>query len=352
VTATDADGLCPTSAASPATSSRPAPLRFGITPQLAGSAGSTQQDVAPEDPAALRRALADLRPPRARGRLVVRLNRLFSGDGDRGIARFDRLARSYARRGFLVESQVRYHPRPEKAGDVGAFARFAQRAVTRLARSRAVIGFDITNEINIPISANTSDGAYPRALDALVAGTVTARRALDRIGRRDVSLGFTYAWRWIPESDRDFWRGIGERATPAFRRAVGHVGIQLYPGLFFPPAFAPGQSAGDATVAAVQTVRRCMLPQARLPRDLPVQVSEIGYATNLGRSEAAQAQHLRSTVARLRATAGSLGVTDVRWFNLRDNDSDGTDLFDAVGLLRDDHTRKAAFAVLRDEIRR
>ena len=48
--------------------------------------------------------------------------------------------------------------------------------------------------------------------------------------------------------------------------------------------------------------------------------------------------------------SGELGVSDYRYFNLRDNDSDGDDLFDAVGLLRDDYSRKPAFGVLRGAI--
>jgi hypothetical protein len=57
-----------------------------------------------------------------------------------------------------------------------------------------------------------------------------------------------------------------------------------------------------------------------------------------------------STVRDVHRWSGTLNVTDYRYFNLRDNNSDGTDLFDAVGLLRDDYARKPAFGVLRDLI--
>nr|MBA2347215.1 hypothetical protein [Solirubrobacterales bacterium] len=43
---------------------------------------------------------------------------------------------------------------------------------------------------------------------------------------------------------------------------------------------------------------------------------------------------------------------DYRYFNLRDNRSTGTDLFDAVGLLFDDYRPKAAYAALRSGIER
>jgi hypothetical protein len=79
-------------------------------------------------------------------------------------------------------------------------------------------------------------------------------------------------------------------------------------------------------------------------------VSENGYATNLGRDEASQVTDLQSTVEALAKWSGELGISDFRYFNLRDNDSDGSDLFAAVGLLRDDYTPKPAFDVLRGAV--
>ena len=73
-------------------------------------------------------------------------------------------------------------------------------------------------------------------------------------------------------------------------------------------------------------------------------MSENGYATNLGRSEDSQRRDLESSIEAVSQWSGALGITDYRWFNLRDNNSDGADLFSAVGLLRDDYTRKPAFA--------
>src|SRR3954465_1950961 len=53
----------------------PHALRFGTTPQLAGSAGALQAPAAAEDPTRALAALRALRPP---GRdLVLRLNRMF-----------------------------------------------------------------------------------------------------------------------------------------------------------------------------------------------------------------------------------------------------------------------------------
>lgn len=329
----------------PAVTREPQPLRFGITPRIAGSAGALQQEAAPEDEAVLTRALLDLRPPHRE--LVLRLNRLFWADGEEGIAEFAALVDRYAAAGLQSEIQVRYHPPEGAEGDIAAWGRFVRSAVRRLGPHPAVTGFSITNEANLPISPNTSDGAYEGVVDALVAGVSVAREELQAIGRPELSLGFNVMWRWSPDSDARFWEEVGAKATPAFRAALDYVGLQVYPGLVWPPAPLPGRSAGQEVAEALTLVRRCYMPKAGLGESVNLWVSENGYATNLGRSEAGQAEALDSTLRWVHRYSGELGVTDYRYFNLRDNDSDGTDLFSAVGLLRDDHSPKPGLATLR-----
>ena len=322
------------------------PLRFGITPGAAGSVGGAQGQVAPEDPNRASAALRDLRP--AGKQLVMRLNRLFWADGDEGIARFATLADRYEREGFQVESQVRYHPPEGSAGDIAAWERYVRKAVRELGRRRSVTAFSITNEANFPGSPNTSDGAYEGVVDALVRGVVVARDELNSIGREDIEVGFTLMWRWTPESDAKFWDDIAARATPEFRAALAYVGLQIYPGLVWPPSPRPGVSAGAEVVEALTLLRRCYMPKAALGDEVDLWVSENGYATNLGRNEQQQDESLDSTVRALHEWSGELGISDYRWFNLRDNNSDGTDLFAAVGLLRDDYSPKPAFATFRE----
>jgi hypothetical protein len=128
--------------------------------------------------------------------------------------------------------------------------------------------------------------------------------------------------------------------------------VQVYPGLVWPPAALPGRTAGDEVAEALTLVRDCYMPKAGLGRETELWVSENGYPTNLGRDEESQRRDLESSVEAVAKWSGALGVTDYRWFNLRDNNSDGTDLFSAVGLLRDDYSRKPAFASYRRAIRR
>ncbi|CAA9539332.1 MAG: hypothetical protein AVDCRST_MAG30-4571, partial [uncultured Solirubrobacteraceae bacterium] len=320
------------------------PLRFGITPGAAGTAGPSQGAVAPENRTAAIAALQGLESPKRE--LVLRLNRLFWADGDEGIRRFAAMADEYGRAGLASEIQVRYHPPEGAEGDIDRWEGFVRRAVRELGPRPAVAGFSITNEANFPVSPNTSDGAYDGVIDALVRGVAVAHEELVKLGRPDLPVGFNVAWRYTPDSDARFWTEIGRKATPAFRRGLGYVGLQVYPGLVWPPAERPGVTAGEETVEALTLIRRCYMPKAGLGGDVDLWVSENGYATNQGRPEPRQAEQLDSTVRDVHRWSGTLGVTDYRYFNLRDNDSDGDDLFDAVGLLRDDYKPKPAYAVL------
>lgn len=323
-------------------------LRFGITPLSAGTAGASQAQPKPDDPAAALAELRRLRP--GRRQLILRLNRMSMADGEAGIHRYASLVDDYAKAGFDTELQVRYHPGPGQDGDMAAWTRYVRDAVSVLGKRQSVKALTITNEGNFPVSPNTSDGAFRGVKQAIVSGTIAARERLDRMGRPDVQLGFSFAWRWLPSSDAAFWQDLGSLGNARFRQAVDYVGLQIYPGLVYPPVLAPGRSAGDEIVEALTLLRGCYMPMAGLGRRVALWVTENGYATNLGRSEAEQVGSLSSTLDEIHRYSGTLGVTDYRWFNLRDNDSSGTDLFDAVGVLRDDYAEKPAFATLRSAI--
>ncbi|MEA2311298.1 MAG: hypothetical protein QOE28_1266 [Solirubrobacteraceae bacterium] len=335
------------SASAPPVSAPAQPLRFGIAPQAAGSAGAQQGTIAPEDPAKALAALGRLGPP---GRdLVVRLNRMFWSDGDAGLARYAGLVDGYARAGYRSELQVRYHPPQGHEGDIAGWLDYVRAAVRMVAPRRSVVELSITNEANLPGSPNTSDGSYAGVVDALVQGVEAARAEADRLGRRDLAIGFTYAYRSSPQGDDTFFEQLAAKGGAAFARAVDHVGLQVYPGVFWPPATS--DPAGDV-IEALTLLRDCWLPKAGLGRNVALWVTENGYATRGGQGTDAQAADLRATLDAISRYSGTLGITDYRYFNLRDNSSAGPDLFDAVGLLFDDYREKPAFGVLRDAIAR
>jgi hypothetical protein len=313
--------------------------------------------VAPIDRHREHRALLDLRP---RGRqLVVRLNRLFWSGGDALLRDFARQAHRVGRDGFDVEVQVRYHPDTAQEGDLVAWRRWVRHVVDVLgAATPRLVALTITNEVNLTISSNTSDGSYTGAYDALITGIEAAHDELARRGwATRVKLGFTFAYRFDPQRDVQFWQYLAGHGGRRFLDALGFVGLDDYPGTFYPPVLVPGSptgsSPGEALAEAAATMRRCYLPLGHVPARVPIWVTENGYPTRGGSAgEPAQDDALRQMVTAVRAVGRTYNVTDYRWFNLRDNDSAGTGMFDTDGLLRDDYSRKASYRSFRSLIER
>jgi hypothetical protein len=345
--ATTPDRLCGESYANDAPKGGPR-LRFGIGPRLAGESGTVNATpLVPENRAKRDRALRQLRGSRV---LAVRLNRLFEADGAKGIARFRRMARHYAAMGLEVELQVRYHPTAKQAGDIPAWLRFVRKVVTTFGPIRHVTALQITNEANLTFSPNTSDGAYPKAVDALIQGVIAAKASARRHGYRRLRIGFNYAWRFSPQTDADFWDAIGTRTGKRFRRSLDWVGLDIYPGTFVPPTGIV--SYRDAFLEGVAQVRECYMRRARLGRGVPLRIEETGYPTGPGRSEAAQVAAVKGFVGAANAYRGTYGISDFRWFGLRDNNSSGPNFQSYFGLLRSDYTPKPAWATYRGLVRR
>src|SRR5207248_202409 len=234
------------------------------------------------------------RPP---GRmLVVRLNRLFWSDGAAGIARFRRMAASYTRAGFEVELQVRYHPGSGQAGDIAAWERYVRRVVDAFGSNRRVVAITITNEVNVTFSPNTSDGFYARAPDALIGGIEAAHAEAVRKGYRQLRFGFTYAYRFVPSQDAAFFSYLGAHGGGSFRRALGFVGLDFYPGTVYPPVMAPGDSYRAEFAQAAGVLRRCFMPMARLGSSKPIWLTEDGVPTGPLTSDAQQAAALTQLV--------------------------------------------------------
>ncbi len=329
----------------------PAPLRFGIDPGLAGSIGGTQLPSVADDPA---RDLAAVKRLRPQGHvLVVRLNRLFWSAGERGIASFKRLAATYTRAGFDVEIQVRYHPAAGEVGNLGAWKAYVRHVVDVLGANPRVIAMTITNEVNVSVSPNTSDGYYQGADGALVAGIEAAHAEAVRRGYSRLRFGFTYAYRFSPAGDAAMFRYLAVHGGAQFRRALGFVGVDAYPGTIFPATIQPGQSYGTALVQALATVRDCYLPSARIGSNTPIWITENGVPTGK-LSNAAQAAALTQMVAAAHAYAKTFNVTDYRWFNLRDSTPQplAGGPFSSDGLLRADYSRKPSFAAYRGLVAR
>jgi hypothetical protein len=329
-------------------------VRFGIDPGIAGNVGGVQLPTVPDDPS---RDLAALRKLRPRGRaLVLRLNRLFWSDGQAGIEQFKKLSSRYTRAGFEVELQVRYHPSQSQAGDIGAWVRYVRHVVDSFGANPRVVSMTITNEVNVKISPNTSDGSYPRAEDALINGIEAAHREAGRRHFRQLRFGFTYAYRFAPDQDAAFFSYLKTHGGKAFQRALGFVGLDFYPGTIYPPVKAPGTTYAGAFAQAAGVVRDCLAPMGGIGRRVPIWVTENGVPSGSS-ADAQQAAALSDLVRAVHDYSGTFNITDYRWFNLRDSTSSppatlAGPTFSTDGLLRSDYAAKPSFAAYRSLIER
>ncbi|HEV3228986.1 MAG TPA: hypothetical protein VGY97_05895 [Solirubrobacteraceae bacterium] len=320
-----------------------APLRFGITPgAVAGQVGAPAS-ARPENAPATLAALHQLRP--SGGPFVLRLHRFFWSDGEAGIERFLALAHLYTQAGYPVELQLRYHPPAGHDGDVAGWTQWVREVVRRFGPDPGVVGVQVTNEVNFNASADSSDGAYQGARDALIQGVIAARQEAIRLRFDQLKVGFNWFYRTDPSSEQSFWTYLGQRGGPAFAAAVDWVGLDAYPGTFFPPADTPGGER-DAVVNALSSLR-CYMGVAGLGSGIPIYVEENGYPTGPGRSEQMQASALGTMVNAFNDFRGTYNVTDYRWFDLRDADSSSPNFQQQFGLLHDDYSPKPAFGAYR-----
>jgi hypothetical protein len=340
------------------------PVRFGIDPGIAGSAGGAQLPSAPSDPGKDLAAVRGLAPA---GRvMVVRLNRLFWSDGQSGIDAFKQQVTRYTQAGFEVEIQVRYHPAPGQADNIPGWVAYVRHVVDSLGADPRVVAMTVTNEVNVGFSPNTSDGYYAGAQDALITGIEAAHAEALTRGFRQLRLGFTYAYRFSPQGDANFFSYLGTRGGSSFQRALGFVGVDFYPGTIYPPTLAPGDTYTAELAQAAGVVRDCYAPMAGIATGVPIWFTENGVSTGgaravpvqssaCGLTEDQQAAALRELVLAACAYSGTYNITDYRWFNLRDANSSGPQnvlgpSFSAFGLLRDDYNAKPSFATYRGMI--
>lgn len=327
---------------------------MGIDPGLAGSAGGQQLPTVPDNPSHDLAAVRALAVPERQ--LVVRLNRLFWSDGQAGIQRFEREVRAYTRAGYPVELQVRYHPTSAEEGDIPAWVAYVRHVVDVFGRNRRVVDLTITNEVNLNMSPNTSDGSYKGAKDALIRGIEAGRAEAARRGFGQLRFGFTYAYRFSPQSDAAFFSYLGTHGGPAFRRALGFVGLDFYPGTFYPPVMRPGDTYRAELAQAAGVVRDCFLPKAHIGSRIPIWITENGVPSG-NMTQAEQAAALRQLVEAVHAYSATYNITDYRWFNLRDSTDQGPAThapltFSTDGLLLANYRRKQSFAAYRQMIGR
>jgi hypothetical protein len=330
---------------------KPGPaVRFGINARaVTGQIGPLPAAAVPEDPAKQLAKLDELRRPGAP--FPLRLTRFFWSDGEAGFRQFEALTQQYTSHGYPVELQVRYKPGPQQEGDIAAWVEHVREVVRRFGPNPRVIGLQIANEVNLTFSPDSSDGSYQGAREALVRGVIAAKQEATRLGYTQLRIGFNWAYRIDPASETSFWQALRDRGGAAFARSLDYIGLDVYPGTFFPPAESDLTGYRDAMVNAMSSIR-CYAAIPGIRPSVPIEIGENGWPTFGARSYADQASILRTMVQAVHDFRGTYNVRDYRWFNLRDSKTGDVGVFQNAGLLEDDYVEKPAFAVYRDLVRR
>ncbi len=332
-------GIFPPNEPSPQPASRP--LDLGINPEgYSGSILPVPPPAKPNDQAAIFHALDLLKP--ASTPFTVHLYAVF-GDNAQANARTldDAAARidAYAAAGYGVEQVFRYVSR---SGDAAGFAAYMRSVVARLAPKPALKGLQVTNEVNQPTAPDASDGAFPQARRALVDGVIAADDEARKIGVASLPVGFNWFYRLAPGMEEDFWDEIGSLGGDAFRDAVDWVGLDAYPGTFFPPLDPTYGRSG--MLNAMDVLRNCFMPLAGLDDSVEIRITENGWATDLvARTPQMQAQFLETMLGAVNEFRANYNVTEYLYFDLRDGDTSSLDFGQHWGLLNDDYTEKPAF---------
>ena len=325
---------------------KPGPgLRFGITPgvQTGQLTGGPVPPRTPEVPAKQLAAVGRLRA--AGAPFVLRLHRLFWSDGEAGIRHFLTLARRYTRHGYLVELQLRYHPNARQEGDIRAWSRYVREVVDRFGPNRRVIAVQVTNEVNFGLSSDSSDSSWRGSKDALIHGVEAAKAEARKRRFRQLRIGFNWAYRGPPQQEDSFWNYLRDHGGKRFVRSLDWIGVDAYPGTFFPPVDTPGGERG--ALANAFSALRCYAATPGIPSTVPIHVEENGWPTGPGRSYQSQAQAMDTMVHAVNDFRGTFHISDYRWFNLRDGDSTSASFQTQYGLMTDQYKPKPAFTLYR-----
>ena len=353
--AAQSSGDCTGDFPASAVEQRPGPaLRFGITPSgAAGQIGPLPSRSAPDRYPEILAALAQLRP--RGGPFVTHVYTSWGSDSPQETARLADIVDRYSGEGYLVELVLRYKPTPQQEGDVAGFGEYVRRMVRTFGPNRRVVAFQITNEVNLGFSGDSSDGFFRGAQDALIQGVIAASDEKAKQGYAQLEIGFNWFYRTDPDNERRFWEGLRDRGGPSFVAALDWIGLDAYPSTFFPPETPPAGAPADersAIVNALSTLR-CFAKLPGIPKTVPIHVQENGYPTGPGqRTYERQAQTLTRMVQAFHDFRGTYNVSDYRWFNLRDAETASPNFQQQYGLMTDDYRPKPAFHAYRQLIDR
>jgi hypothetical protein len=293
-------------------------------------------------------ALKRLRPPRRR--FVLHLYASYTGaDGWSAAQQLGEEIREYGSAGFQTEVVTAY--RPSDGGspaDVAGFVEFVREAVRCFGPVRGFVSLQVTNEANQGGSPNTSDGYYAGAKDALIEGVIAAKAETHADRASHVKVGFNWAYA-TDAGERAFWHYLGHHGGRRFVGALDWVGLDAYPGTWGPALGGRGLAAETAHFVdgALHAVRATYMPLAGIPHAVALRISETGYPTGPGRTDAMQVTIMKAAIEAVHHARVTYNITGLNWFDLRDADSSSQSFESQYGLMRDDYSPKPGFGAYR-----
>ena len=323
-------------------------LRFGIYPWAAPGAVSPVDPPAPDDPNKALSAVKDLQGSRS---MTVHIYGQYTGEDSSEADALISDARWWSEEGMRVEMVLRF--RPARSGVASGYVPWVEAVTARLAAIPGVAAIQIGNEANNTASAAAADGAYPGAVEAIASGVPAARQAVIAAGRPDIRIGFNWSAGTTPCQPDPFFSALRQAGGKALAEATGWVGIDVYPGTWSAPSpsvYPSSERVRASILSSLACLRRMQMPRAGLSSSTTITVAETGWPTGADRSELTQAAVLRDIVGAVQSVSGLYGVTDLRWFDLRDANTASGQLENGYGLLRADYSAKAAFGVYRELI--
>jgi hypothetical protein len=299
-------------------------VRFGTYP----GGGATGSAAAEGASAARLSALQTLRGGKP---FVLDLYTQYTTEGQRLERGVLRDIRRYTQAGLLVEVVLRY-----RSEHLAGYAGYVRRAVGMLSRTPGVVSVQVGNEFDVKAARARADGAYPHALAALAAGLIAAHSA----ARGKLSVGVNCAYHPGGKLPHALFAALGAD-DPRVRRAIDWFGLDIYPATreALPASAAPGIAVATQTGAALAALRRQLTASSGLGKRVAIHISQNGYPSSSPSTPELQTSTLSASVLTVTRLAGSLHISDYRYFELRDSDGHA-----GSGLVSGSYVPKPAFA--------
>ena len=288
------------------------PLVFGIYPGGAAGTVGPGGTLAPENPTLRMAALEQLRPA---GRpFVLHLYASYTGaDGWSAAQQVGQEIEQYGHAGFQTELVLAYRPADGGSpADVLGFVGFVRDAVGALGGTPGFVSLQVTNEANQGGSPNTSDGYYAGAEDALIGGVIAAKdETLGAASARSRS-GSTGRMRPTGESAGSGTTSVSTAADGSSTISIGS-GSTLTPARGGPALGGRGLAAETTSfvAGALRALRVTYMPLAGIPHKVPLRVSETGYPTGPGRTDAMQVTVMKAAVDAVYHARGKYNIEGI-----------------------------------------